>query len=473
MWFMPSYGRPERLRELLQAPGGWPDEVVVLINEDDPERDRYFQVLDALKLDRTENGKYVLPHPSLPWRLAGIPPGSRCADAHRAITMKWPDEPFYGLLCDDQWPITPGWYDKLVEAAGAKGISTPAGEPLFPKLRNALVLGGDLVRAMGSLVPAPVKHNYEDNIWDQVAEDFDCLVPCPDIIVEHRHWIRKEAAKDATYERGSSDIDEDRQVFETWLRSPERMAMQRRIAPLFGKHVSVVDAKSTRLVIATPIQNEQVDVAYLNSLGQTLVVQANNGFGTRVRQVAGGSHIGKARERVLWQCMRIEPKPTHILFIDADMGWDPRLVSRLLCSGHEFCAIAGVKKQEEIKHCVNFLPEQRFHEHTKFLDVQDVGFAFVMLKLSVIEKMCAAYPELRYNAGDQAEYGLFLDMIDKTDTSGGPYGERLSEDLSFCRRWRAIGGEIWLDHQSSLIHAGRKEYTGRVSDLFEYEKTAA
>jgi len=474
MWFMPSYGRPERLRELLEAPGGWPAEVVVLINEDDPQRDRYFQVLDWLKMEAAPTAPGEIPplhRPPVPWRLAGIAPGSRCADAHRDITMAWPDEPFYGLLCDDQWPITPGWHEALIQAAGERYISTPAGEPSFPKLRNALVIGGELARAMGSLVPCAVKHNYEDNLWDQVAEDFQALRPLKDVIVEHRHWIHGSAQKDATYERGSHDANQDREIFLEWLRSPERAAMNQRIATVHGLQVSTVDPKTIRLAIVSPIQNDELDVAYHKSLNRTLFELPNLGFNVKVVEASGGSHVGKARERILWNAVR--EKPTHILWIDADMGWSVKHITRLLCSGHEFCGIAGVKKTEEVSLCCNFLPQQRFHPVTHFLEVKDVGFAFVLLSMSVIEKMCAAYPELRYNAGDDEEYALFLDMIDKGDTSHGPYGERLSEDFSFCRRWRAIGGEIWLDPAQAIIHAGRKEYTGRVSDLFQYEKPAA
>jgi hypothetical protein len=454
-WYMPSYGRPERLRELLEAPGGWPEKVVVLINEDDPARERYFEVLRSL-------GPYV------PWRLAGITPGSRCADAHRHITKAWPDDAFYGLLCDDHWPISPGWHEDLILAAGKTGIATPAGEVSFPKIRNTVVIGGDMVRAWGSLVPPPIRHNFEDNFWDHIAEQFEVLVPLPTVIVEHRHPLHGTSKQDSTYDRGSGDFENDRRIFQEWMGSPERVALDQRVGDLLGTNVEVAKISDFRLAIIVPIQDEVVDLAYHKSLNTTLAFLGSNGFLVNVRESAGGSHIGKARERVLWWAM--QSNPTHILCIDADMGWEPKHVTRLLMSGHDFSAIAGVRKRDSAEPCVNFLPEHRFHERTHFLEVRDVGFAFVMLKVEAIRRMCAAYPELRYNAGEHEEYALFLDMIDKTDTGPGPYGERLPEDFSFCRRWRAIGGEIWLDHQSAIIHAGRKEYTGRVADLFEKPK---
>jgi hypothetical protein len=461
MWFMPSYGRPDRLRQLLDAPGGWPDSVIVLVNEDDPQRAKY-----DLIVDRT------LPH-TAPWKLCFVPAGSRCSDAHRYITEKWPDEPFYGLICDDHWPITPGWHDALVKAAGRHCISGPAGEPSFPLLRNVVVLGGDLVRAMGSIVPAPVKHNFEDNIWDRVAADFDILRPVPDAIVEHRHWIRGQADKDTTYERGSHDFEADKAIYERWCNSPERKAMNDRIAAALNVNVSTVDPKAVRLAILVPIGDEHVDVGYHKSLHATMAALAQAGIPHKVIEAAGGSNVGKARERLLWDAW-YDYRPTHLMLIDADMGWQPRQLTRLLCSPHEFACVVGVRKKDDLSLCANFYPTQEFHPTTKFLKIKDVGFAFVMLKASVIEKMMAAYPELEYNAGkDRREFALFCEMIDKTDNSNGPHGERLSEDYSFCRRWTAIGGKIWCDADQAITHAGRKEYTGKVSDLFQYTKAAA
>jgi hypothetical protein len=39
-------------------------------------------------------------------------------------------------------------------------------------------------------------------------------------------------------------------------------------------------------------------------------------------------------------------------------------------------------------------------------------------------------------------------------------GVYLSEDYSFCERWRKIGGEIWVDTRSKLSHCGAYEFVG-------------
>lgn len=453
---MPSYGRPERLRELLDAPGGWPSMVVVLVNQDDPERVRYRQVIDQLKHEGRDP----------PWVLRHVPPGSRCADTHREISALSPNEPFYGLLCDDQWPITPGWHEALVTAAGDLGISTPAGEPSFPKLRNALVIGGELARAMGSLVPAPVKHNFEDNIWDDVAADFGLLKPCPDIIVEHRHWIRNQAEKDATYERGSHDFKSDEAIYRQWLKSPEKQVMNQRIAERLGAVVTTLNPKSIILALLTPVGDHAVDVEYSNSMVRTALDLQRAGVRVRSVDSPGSSNVGLSREGLMLNALKTDA--THFLWTDSDMGWEPIQVRDLLCAAehHEFVGIPGVRKQENGSPCVVLLPgEPEFCPKTGFLSVASIGFAFVLLRRSVFEKMAVGYPELEYSVKDGTNYGFFCEFIDKGDTRIGQHGMRLTEDVAFCRRWMALPDctGIWVDPHASLIHAGRKEYTGSIA----------
>ena len=50
------------------------------------------------------------------------------------------------------------------------------------------------------------------------------------------------------------------------------------------------------------------------------------------------------------------------------------------------------------------------------------------------------------------QYALFDCAIDENT------GEYLSEDYAFCRRWRKIGGKIWLDTESRLVHIGTHEF---------------
>ena len=91
------------------------------------------------------------------------------------------------------------------------------------------------------------------------------------------------------------------------------------------------------------------------------------------------------------------------------------------------------------------------------------GAGFLLIKRAVLTKMISAYPHLRFTAmhtqavpnNSPHQYALFDCMIEP-DT-----GHYLSEDYTFCRRWRDIGGTLWLDTQGPLIHVGAHEFAGR------------
>ena len=49
---------------------------------------------------------------------------------------------------------------------------------------------------------------------------------------------------------------------------------------------------------------------------------------------------------------------------------------------------------------------------------------------------------------------------------GDENGAELSEDYEFCRRWRALGGKVWVDPGIWLKHFGTFAYHGDVSTCF-------
>lgn len=91
------------------------------------------------------------------------------------------------------------------------------------------------------------------------------------------------------------------------------------------------------------------------------------------------------------------------------------------------------------------------------------------IKRSAMEKMAEAYSStLLYDGDDNCAgkkvYALYLPMI--YDLKEGdfpniklPFRKMLSEDWSFCERWKDIGGKIYANTSVVLKHIGRCEYT--------------
>ena len=75
----------------------------------------------------------------------------------------------------------------------------------------------------------------------------------------------------------------------------------------------------------------------------------------------------------------------------------------------------------------------------------------------MVERMVRSYPNLEFYTKDtkaEKAYALF-----------DPYriGRiKFGEDYSFCRRWRDIGGKVWLDPEIKLGHIGFKTFVGTI-----------
>ncbi len=87
------------------------------------------------------------------------------------------------------------------------------------------------------------------------------------------------------------------------------------------------------------------------------------------------------------------------------------------------------------------------------------------IKRDVFRRLMEAYPKLNYTPDGppghpQAHlHWLFFDCM--VDPDSGRY---LSEDFAFCRRWRDIGGKVWVDLDCKLKHLGQHMYNGDLAE---------
>jgi hypothetical protein len=199
---------------------------------------------------------------------------------------------------------------------------------------------------------------------------------------------------------------------------------------------------------------------------------------------AGDALVTRARQTIVCHFLN-QPDATHLLFIDADIGFEPEQVVRLLEFGADVTGAAYPVKQinwelmaeavqagrtplesATLSYVVEREASQPLVTRDGFVKSSYAGTGFLAIRRSVFERMIDHYSELRYThehkGGDPLEgsrwrSALFNCMIDK-DT-----GFYLSEDFSFCRRWTEMGGEIWVDYTSRLEHVGVMVYRGNLA----------
>jgi hypothetical protein len=240
------------------------------------------------------------------------------------------------------------------------------------------------------------------------------------------------------------------------------------------------------LVIATPCFGGQISVLYAASLFKLQkLIRTYSDLNLKVLFKDGDALITRARASLISQFLD-DLDATHLLFIDADIGFEPDQVLRLIECGADMCAaIYPIKRIDwdkvrmtieatrpnpaaaALKYVFEVDDPGALVESVGYVKVRYAGTGFLMIRRRALAKMCAHYPQLQYKRDHSIDattvsdnrFALFECMI----AEDGTY---LSEDFAFCKRWTDIGGEIWADLKSKLAHVGPMTFHGDLSSQF-------
>jgi hypothetical protein len=252
-------------------------------------------------------------------------------------------------------------------------------------------------------------------------------------------------------------------------------------------------ADSPHVMVATPCYGGQSTVAYVNSVLALQRSCLERGVKINFNFRTGEALITRARADMVGEFLATDA--THLLFIDSDIGFASEQVFRLLTFDADVAAAAYPFKRivwdkvrkgaqdgridlESVGLDYVFYPESEgpMTARNDFVRVRHAGTGFLMIRRPALIRMCEAHPELRYKMAQQTadlsrdgpySFALFECMI---ESETGLY---LSEDYAFCRRWRDLGGEIWLDIRSALTHYGPHAFKGDFAKQFTRAKGAA
>ena len=241
------------------------------------------------------------------------------------------------------------------------------------------------------------------------------------------------------------------------------------------------------ILVATPCFGGQVTSLYTLSLLALQRACAEIGIGLSFRLIAGDSLITRARNLAVQQFLAL-PEATHLLFIDADIGFSPEQALALLAADKDVCgAVYPLKRldwdrirtqakagiQNLASSTLNYVMDLKEGEELppagEFFQVKYLGTGFMMIRREVFAQMAERYPETRFkqihlglniDAAKTPAHAFFDCMIDPDS------GEYLSEDYTFCKRWTQTGGEIWAYANSRLAHVGTMTFEGDLANTF-------
>lgn len=181
---VPSRERPHSIAKLMVAfeKTKTQADLIVIVDDDEPLMDRYLDLgCDIFPVKKEGRGM------AKPLNKAA----SHFADKYRN----------FAFLGDDHRPRTEHWDATFVDVLAELGTGLVYGNDLIQgeRLATAVAMTGNIVKALGGMVPPNMIHLYLDNFWMQLGKDLGALKYLGHIVIEHLHPIAGKAEWDANY----------------------------------------------------------------------------------------------------------------------------------------------------------------------------------------------------------------------------------------------------------------------------------
>lgn len=232
-----------------------------------------------------------------------------------------------------------------------------------------------------------------------------------------------------------------------------------------------------KLYIGTPCYGAKCYINYVYALIETKQLLQSKGIEVKIEFLGYESLIPRGRNTLVSKFMALEDF-THILFIDADIVWNPNDVYKLLMRDKEI--IGGIYPQKKynwdrvndintpgdvsklLNYNLNFKSESNRIEDG-IIELRHIATGFMMIKREAIEQLKAFYPEKKYvddigcceNDKQRENLYAFFDceIVDN---------HYLSEDYLFCENWNKLEGKLYADLTINLVHIGNEFFIGNM-----------
>jgi hypothetical protein len=211
--------------------------------------------------------------------------------------------------------------------------------------------------------------------------------------------------------------------------------------------------KTTRVHMCMPCYGGQLTESTFMSYIKWANTARQLGLDWTVETMTNESLISRARNTLTAKFLHTK-ESTHLMFIDADIGWEPWHLLVMLDAQKDVIGGLYPMKSLPIKWCVNGIPGQpEPAAGENLIEVSKTGTGFMLIKRDVFEKLDAhpATKPFKNDIGLDPALDPYMKTYFDTAVREGRY---YSEDWTFCENWRDIGGQVWVDKRVLLRHTG-------------------
>jgi len=241
----------------------------------------------------------------------------------------------------------------------------------------------------------------------------------------------------------------------------------------------------TKITVATPAFGEMFYTPYVQSLLRLQRMAEQRKWTIRHTAISY-AYVGEARNALLTHWYD-KSDSTHLLFIDADMGFQPQLIADMLTLDKPVVGVIYTKRQVDLQKLATVAakgekPERaiaKAHDFIirplrgrqprrikGFMEVEGCGTGIMLIQRAAITTMLKVLPGISDSKAKKtsplaAGLDRMIRAFDNIDANGVP----LMDDFAFCYRWQTLcKGELWARADQSVTHIGLHKFGASYMD---------
>lgn len=250
--------------------------------------------------------------------------------------------------------------------------------------------------------------------------------------------------------------------------------------------VQAKEVRTPQLFVATPMYGGMCNGQYTLGMIQMVSVFTQHRVPFQYAYMMNESLITRARNSLANDFLATDC--THMMFIDADIGFNPSDILRMINANKDI--ICGIYPKKEIdwvqvtKAVEKGVPPQDLKNHTgafvvnlvddaataqgnvnEPIQIANGGTGFMLIQRKVFEALIGKVPTYNndmFLAVDTERKPKVINEFFATSIDVNSGNRLLSEDYHFCKIAREQGFTVWAAPWANLVHCGAYNFSGQL-----------
>lgn len=173
------------------------------------------------------------------------------------------------------------------------------------------------------------------------------------------------------------------------------------------------------------------------------VFEATRGLDVELAVLAHCCHVDDARNMLVRQFL--DSGADDLVFIDADLGFEPSALKRLLAHDADIVAGSYPQKLVELSFPLRYLDGPIAKDERGLIEVKAAPTGFMRIRRRVFEALEPAAVKFRARAEDTRDTAVYFER-------GFYEGKRCGGDYYFCAKAREAGFRVFVDPEFHFAH---------------------